>query len=450
MLIRFVVENFLSFKEETEFNMLTGNVTQHPEHVQHTKQGIDILPAAVIYGGNASGKTNLVAAMAKAQEIITKGTATKDTNFSLSKYGLSQSYSKKPTKFEFEFKTDKAIYAYGLVIDFDQVIEEWLYSISAKKKDEILFSRKGKEIEFGKKYVKNKKDKSFLENEARGLRINQPFLAEANARNISFLDDAFSWFQDRLRVIYPNSSFFAYNGSFESDKLDFINYLLSVADTNVVVALEEIDAEQMKKKNPDFRRIINDSHAQMKKIDLAFEVDNQYYFYVGYDDDGTLHGSKLVSVHADNETSEEIVFDFLVESDGTIRIIDLAPSIYESIFGNMVIIIDEIDRSMHPLLSKKLLEIFFNQRQDSNKLGQLICTTHEDLMIDKELLRPDEIWFVQKTDKGASKLYPLSEFKLWESMDIREGYLNGRFGAIPNIDNTNSDNLNIAKNAEKK
>ena len=91
--------------------MLTGNVHTHLEHVQHTKQGIDILPAAVIYGGNASGKTNLVAAMAKAKEIITKGTPTKDTNFLLPKYGLASSYAKKPTKFE--FKTDAAIYAYG-------------------------------------------------------------------------------------------------------------------------------------------------------------------------------------------------------------------------------------------------------------------------------------------------------------------------------------------------
>lgn len=452
MLIRFVIENFLSFKEETEFNMLTGNVSEHPEHVQYTEQGIDILPTAVIYGNNASGKTNLVIAMARAKEIITKGTTAKDINFSIPKYGLSHSYSNKPTKFEFEFKTDIAIYAYGLVIDYDRVIEEWLFSISAKTEDELLFSRKGKDIEFGKKYIKNKKDKSFLENEARGLRINQPFLAESNARDIGFFDDAFNWFQDRLKVIYPNSTFFEGISVFSSDKLDFINELLRIADTNTWVHLEEIDVEEMKKNNPRFKKIIDSSHARMKKNNIAFEVDNQYYFFVGYDnEEGKLSGQKLVSLYFDKETSDEINFDILVESDGTRRIIDLAPCIYGSIYDKTVFVIDEIDRSMHPLVSKKLLKTFLSERVNSDQLGQLICTTHEDLMIDKDLLRPDEIWFIQKTNEGVSKLYPLSDFKLWDSINLREGYLNGRFGAIPIIKETDSDNLNaIAKNAEKK
>jgi len=449
MLIRFVVENFKSFKEETEFNLLTGDSSAHGDHIHHTDEGIDILPISVIYGGNASGKTNLVAAIYTAKLIVTQGTNSKGAFFPVEKYALDNTYFEKPTKFEFEFKTNKHVYSYGLIINPQEVVEEWLYIILSKKTDKKLFERKGRQLIFSKDYFTNPKDLLFLENEARGLRLNQPFLTESNLRETGFFDDAYNWFNKILQIIFPLSQFSGYQ-ELSPDKLKFINQLLNIGDTNVSVNSHLMEIEQLEAVYSGVKDIIDQNSSIIQEKGYILKLGNITY-HITYDRiREKFFALKLVTYHWNENQVTQKVFEIFQESDGTKRLIDLGPGIYSSTYEDSVLIIDEIDRSMHPILSKKIIEFFLENRKKKKGTGQLICTTHEHLILDKKLLRPDEIWFVQRKDKGYSVMYPLSEFELWEEIDFQTGYLNGRFGAIPTTNSSNN-NLNaITSNAKEK
>lgn len=434
MLIRFVVENFKSFKEETEFNLLTGSIRKHPKHVHHTKQGIDILPVSIIYGGNASGKSNLMKAIFEARQLIVDGTQFKDEDLRVDKFAFDNNDSfYKPTTFEFEFNTEKEIYSYGVVFHHFEVKEEWLYSVLGEKKDKLLFERNGQNIKFAEEYMKNKKNRLFLQNEVRGLRKNQFFLTAAYMREVNFFDEAYEWFQN-LFIVFPEQKFSKLNSFYDENFLAFTNALLAVGDTGISIEIRAVDYNKLIKDNPDIREIVRNNLSTVQNHGLAIEAANKIIYNVFYNKSSKKNEVvKLVTLHP-NKDYGNTIFETYQESDGTQRLIDLAGVLYPAIYENRVVFIDEIDRSFHPLLSKKIIEIFLQKRTEINGTGQLICTTHEDLIIDMNILRPDEVWFVQKKDDGTSEIYPLSDFKIRYDIDIRRGYLGGRFGAIPAID----------------
>ena len=140
----------------------------------------------------------------------------------------------------------------------------------------------------------------------------------------------------------------------------------------------------------------------------------------------------LSPVRLDKENNE-VPFEILEESDGTQRLIDLFPMLIHLARGNAVYVIDEIERSLHSLLIKKLFDYFLNKTENTNSNSQLIATTHEVYLLDiKDIFRKDEIWFVEKDKHGQSVLYSLANTDV-ENLDLAAGYLNGRFGAIPFI-----------------
>jgi len=144
----------------------------------------------------------------------------------------------------------------------------------------------------------------------------------------------------------------------------------------------------------------------------------------------------IVKMEARKFTSAE-------ESDGTLRLMDYLPALFKVINTSEVYLVDEIERSIHPVLIKELIKKFSH---DNSTKGQLIFTTHESNLLDQDIFRPDEIWFAEKKKEGSTELYPLSEFKEHHTIDIRKGYLNGRYGAIPFLGNLRD--LNWEKYAE--
>ena len=125
-------------------------------------------------------------------------------------------------------------------------------------------------------------------------------------------------------------------------------------------------------------------------------------------------------------------FNLEEESDGTVRLLDFVPAFKNLIYSEKVYIVDEIERSIHPLLIKELIKKF---SLDKKTRGQLIFTTHESNLLDQEIFRQDEIWFVEKDLNGSTDLYSLSDFKEHKTIDIRKGYLSGRYGSIPFLGN---------------
>ena len=159
---------------------------------------------------------------------------------------------------------------------------------------------------------------------------------------------------------------------------------------------------------------------------------------VFYFENDKIIAAKLVFEHKNN-SGNSISFAYAEESDGTKRLLDYLPAFLSVILLKGVYVIDEIERSIHPLLIKELLTKF---SLDEKTKGQLIFTTHESNLLDQDILRQDEIWFAEKNKTGSTELYPLSDFKEHHTIDIRKGYLNGRYGAIPFLGNLKDLNWN--------
>lgn len=434
MLIRFNVENFLSFDKQVEFSLIANKEKRLRSHLVEAK-GISILKTGVVYGANASGKSNFVEAIKFSQEIIIEGTERVD--LSKKNYRLNKSNASKPSIFNYEFYTNNTFYSYGFAINLNQgtIIEEWLHEIG-KNKDKQIFDRsiddKGlHSIEIGLKL--NSEDKSRFDVYKKDFEKSNKllFLSEINRKSIeesesfSHFVNAYKWFQEKLTVLKTDSIFASLNLIPEDSNLsDVFEKFLNVFDTGI----EGITSE-----NIDFEKI--DMPLKFKE-ELRNELKNQPFILFEFfnkkytlhkDKNGDLIVSNIKFKHFDNN-GEPVIFDLENESEGTQRVLDFIPALYELKKNNAVFVIDEIDRSLHSKLTYEIFELFLNLSKDNQ--SQLIATTHEALLLDLNLLRRDEIWFVEKNE-GESRLYSLDEFKDRADKIIRKDYLLGRYGAIP-------------------
>ena len=267
MLIRFRVSNFLSFKDEVEFSMIPGRTKQHPNHIISGGSGrndTDLLRAGIVYGANASGKSNLVHILGFTKALVIDGVKARKpipvTPFKLDKASLGL-----PSKFEFEIRCGEKDYLYGFEIDNESVHSEWLHQIK-KTTTVLIFERKTDEkkktsVQFGNLNLEQKKDIEFLGFVARGTRANQLFLSESIDREVTYFEDVYNWF-DRLMVIYPESRF-GMDLSIDSKHTnDMVKYLEKFGtgvcgfDLQKVVAESEFPKELLKDLSLKFETIL--------------------------------------------------------------------------------------------------------------------------------------------------------------------------------------------------
>ena len=420
--------------------MVAGKTLQHKDHIvsDGKTKGLRLLTAAVIYGANASGKSNLIHAINFAKQTIVEGRGIKQ-QIVTTPFRLDLTSKAKPSKFEFEIRINDINYNYGFTINQGEVAEEWLYKIGVTTQ-KMIFERgsaddEGKSIELGSIPFVNKKDEEFLQFVAKGTRPNQLFLTETISRNVKYFEDVYNWFGEKLVVIFPSSAPLDLEHQImtdESFKTSLMNYLnlfnLGIAD----ISLKECDPKQEQAVPEGISaNIIGQLGAsKSKKSVFMAGADGQRYLFIK-SKSGDVKMLKLRTLHQIADSNEKTEFEMSDESDGTQRLIDLIPAIISLLTREKVFIIDELDRSLHPELSYKFVEMFLNNRGD--KQSQLIVTTHESALLDLDLLRRDEIWFVEKNRNGASQTYSLEEFTPRYDKDVRRGYLLGRFGAIPLI-----------------
>ncbi|MBS1249337.1 MAG: hypothetical protein MAG431_00914 [Chloroflexi bacterium] len=432
MLIRFHVSNYLSFDEEVELSMIPGKARQHSGHVVKSegRHDIDILRSALIYGANASGKSNLVKAMAFAQELIVKGTHTKDV-IPRTRFKLKGETTNIPSKFEFEFRAGERCYIYGFELDRKRIWEEWLYEIR-KTTETMLFERVTNSsgetsIKFGKIKFKDKKEEDFFDFVAMGTRPNQLFLAESVERDVQHFQHIYQWFSEKFIIIFPYSKYLALPTIWAEQDLGetFVKYLEQLGTGICGFGLSEIDPMV------EFPNELVDALFKSAKDDgksgllLGDPHGSRYLVEVG---DEELKVNKLMLRHPMANSSEDILFDIAEESDGTRRLLDLLPGLANPERKDKVFVVDELDRSLHPKLSFELIRLFLENEVPES---QLIATTHESHLLDLDLLRRDEIWFVEKDNKGASHVYSLEEYAPRYDKNIEKGYMVGRYGAIP-------------------
>lgn len=443
MLITFKVSNFLSFNANIEFSMRSGNVRELDTHMIKGKgrNSVDILKSAVIYGANASGKSNFIKAVDFAQDLIIGGFSEVLTE---NKYfRLEKNSQDKATQFEFEFKYNEKMYAYGIVISLKErkVREEWLFEL-LKTTDKAIFERKvlanGKsEIDYSNVKL-DAKTKNRFEVYQEDLKDNQFFLAEINEKNLAEIKavqafhDVFDWFKNHLTIIFPESKpqGLGLMGNDDKMRTHFCHFLklFGTGIDNIISVEKEI-------KNYFPNELLEEMLKNWDKdADFASLQNEGSFFSIIKDKNGNLQLLQLNTQRKINHSDTELInFDIDDESDGTQRMIELIPALLTLVHKNKTYLIDEIDRSLHPELSYKILKTFFANTQGIE--SQLIVSTHESSLLDLDLLRRDEIWFVEKDKNGASQMYSLEQFKPRHDKEIRKSYLQGRFGAIPFISN---------------
>ncbi len=435
VLIRFKVSNFRSILKEQELCLFPSRVRGFKDHIYQTGLNSlpDLLKAALIYGANSSGKSNIVKAIAYSKRIIISNQ--KNIQWDIPVFKLSANPMKE-TNFSYEILLDKTCFSYGFTIQDGIIIKEQLKT-STKYSESIIFSRttdgEKVNIDFKLKF-KDSEEENFHKTICKGTRNNQLFLNFINEQNPDVINktlrEVYSWFKNRLTIIFPDSKA---NGIeirlFEDKNLwDYYNNCLNFLDAGVdKLVFDKFDFDDPKFQIPNFikediRQKVQDEHV----IYTVSQPNNDTYYV--QKNDGKLKVNKIKAAHEIKGKGEFVQFDFSVESDGTNRIMDLIPMLYLLEQGNTVVI-DEIDRSFHSLISEKIFDLFF--KKTFSVPAQLIATTHDLTLLELNKFRRDEIWFIKKDDQNQSILYSLEEFKPRFDKHLRRAYLEGRFGAVP-------------------
>ncbi len=420
--------------------MLPSRFNRLPHHLLKSN-GIELLKLNALYGANGAGKSNLIHALALLRDFLIDGEMPIELITETFKFD-KESHSK-DVYIGVEFIKENVPYYYGLTLNQGIIIEEEL-QISGldKKDDQTLFLRTDKvgekeiEIIFSEEVNKDPEASlfpTFLKNEI--LERNKPVLFYMRNRQnkvFELFKNALDWFEKGLELISPTSRPSGMVLQLEKNKAfhDFAIDIMQSFNTGVIgihidtIPIEEFFGEDNKQ---EAERITADLRAKSGKAKF---LRNQYEDVVFVLEENKPLAKRILFSHS--EDNGDIKFQLSEESDGTRRLLEYLPALFSAVNKCKTYFVDEIERSIHPLLIKELIKKFSH---DSETKGQLIFSTHESNLLDQEIFRPDEIWFAEKNKQGATELYALSEFKEHHTINIRKGYLNGRYGGIPFLGN---------------
>lgn len=436
MLLRFVIENVSSFKEAVEFNTFPSSKSHSHGNHKMTCGHVTALRMSAIYGANGAGKSNLFFALRLLKTMVETETLRNISVYESLAFKLDEAYINKSSELAIEFYHNQKVYYYHIEFDRERVFLEELY-LSERTKDVELFKREGSTISMNGDYFAKGFKTQFVEVLDRLVRSDMlllSFMGKYYSAEMPFVSEAYSWFVEKLEIILPDSTIHIVPHLFDSNihfsKL--VNSMMPELKTGIsrlFVRKEELDEENIKG-NDDLLRLIKQAklhpgEPQIMKANWAGEISNVV------SEAGKVYMKTLVAVHR-MEDGKEINMAFANESDGTRRLVDYMPLFYAVTNEDKVYVVDEIERSIHPILIKSLMERLSHSEKAS---GQLVFSTHESGLLDQDIFRPDEIWFAQKDAEQATQLYPLSDFNIHKTANIENGYLNGRYGGIPFLSN---------------
>lgn len=452
MLQEFTVENFLSFKDKQTLNLQPGRGTKKKEHKVEAVKGSWVLKTAAMFGPNAGGKSNFVEAFELSKRLILIGTPP-ETPIEYRPFRLSPEKKKGDTTFTYLIMCNGKKYQYGFSYNAEQITREWLYQITRKTKY-IIFNRDTQksifEIPQLLKLNPKEKEQRYLDYFINDIPRHQLFLHEVISRNLSAnvtnIEDLLAvknWFVDTLKVLFPGTQYKQggmLNAVNDDNLKEGFEWLLNYFDTGIEgIDLKEVEFDKLGIPQ-DLQQVIRSDMSKATNADafgsLRFENDLYLITY----SDGEIKAKKLTTVHKCINDDGVEYFSLVDESDGTKRIFDYIPLILDLMQGEKVFVIDEMERSLHPVLMRKLMDLFFKYANDIST--QLIFTTHESTLMDQDILRRDEIWLMEKTKKGVSSFSRLDEkFNLRFDKELERNYLKGLFGAIPNFGSDNAISL---------
>lgn len=419
MIISFEVENYRSIHERQEISFVASNLKGCTDGIIETDAFSErrLLPALLIYGSNAAGKTNIIKALKAMIETIlfsqTKGSPD-DIIPTHRPFLLDSSSKEKPTEFEMNFILDGVRFNYGFAVLGSEVAEEWLYSYPHGTPRK-LFQREKQEFSFSR----NLKGRNAAI--ADFTRANSLYMSAAAQSNHELLSKIFNFF-DSIQI----ETSLSMTGSAAARRIkDEHNWQI---DDGVIEYLREINTGVVGFRTKD-REISEKERAILKKMGLAVklifdEVEGEVEVKTVDDVD------KIIELEHRGTDDFRTHFPIQMESAGTLRLLSALPKVLGVLRTGGLMIFDELDLSLHTLAAEKLLRMFCSKVLNPHG-AQLLTTTHDTNLMESECLRRDQIWFVEKGNDGASEIYPLTDIHTRPSDNIEKGYLQSRFGATP-------------------
>jgi hypothetical protein len=420
MILEFKVENYLSFREEQTLSFEpSADKEYESQYCVQVKEGVKVLKLGLIYGANASGKTNLLKSLDFLRKFVLRQKRDKTEPTGIIPFQFDNSYTEKPSRFELAFYLNQIKYVYSVIIDEKRVIEESLIYYPGTQ-PALFFDRrfdKEKEksvIKYGGTIDLKASDKKLIE----GLTISNSSVfsafSKANTEK-SIFDSVFNWFsEDFMQMIQPQTDLFGWTSSrLEKDDLckDFVLEVLQKADFNIsAIDIDEeeipIDEElESKISSMDMPEHLKDEILQKKMLkakDISFQ-----------------HTTKLMEKNLPRK----------LESNGTIRFYGLGGVLNKLLSSNTFLCIDEIENSLHYDLVAHFVKTFLMNSSNS----QLLFSTHDINLLNEDFLRRDTVWFADKNEFGASELYSLLDFKLHKNLSAYNAYKIGKLGAKPEL-----------------
>ncbi len=436
MLLRVEIENFLSFYEKSVFDLFPNlKKKTFASHI-YTEHAVPVLKQSAIYGANGSGKSNILQAIGFIKQFAINKNFIEEYLIKLYKYRLLEDNTN-PIKLGIEFKGEKNYYVYGFEIDIDKINEEFYISGLGKKENELIFSRSDNDVNFGKdasNEIKKATKQLLKKNKYSSLfSLNNEF----PIINDASVSDAFYWFDNNLQVLSLKRFVPNLIQMMSDDKklLDFANNIfnkIGLGVESLEIMSKNINEVFNEANSKDARLLRETINKHLKDVKEYAQVQNEKVLYTVIKE----NGEQIIKTFLFNQIGKDGYngkMEIEAQSDGTVKLLNLIPALYDLIHEECTICIDEIENSIHPALISKLIEYFANTKSK----GQLIFTTHEtELLNQQKFMRPDEVWFAEKHE-GNTKIYSLNDFKEHNTINIKNGYLEGRYGGIPFIGDLN-------------
>ena len=397
MLVNFTFKNFRSFKNEATLSMEAANIQELSGSVMKSGD-VELLPVAVIYGANSSGKSNVLKALKTMRDVLLNSVKLNPKEqLDSDPFSLDLDSLEEPTSFEIQFMLNGSRFRYGFDYTAEAIHSEWLYERRAGEREFELFLRSGDEYRVSKARFSEGIGK---QSATPSNRLFVSLVAQLNGKvSQSILD----WFAN-------------------------IDYMSGMDDDGYAgKTLEMIFFNQ--KGAEEIERFFEETNLGFAQ--LFVEPDGNY-------DDKRMKSETVHRVYDHNGIfiGERNFSTDKMESEGTKKIIEIAGPIFDAVLNGKILVVDELDAKLHPFLTRKIIGLFMDKGINTQG-AQLLFATHDTNLLNLRYLRRDQIWFTDKDKTDSTELYSLVEFKdedgnkVRNDRNIERDYINGRYGAIP-------------------
>jgi AAA15 family ATPase/GTPase len=426
MLIEFSVTNFRSIRERQTLSLVAASGKELAKTNTFSGDGAGahaLVRSAVLYGPNAAGKSNLLLAASFLRDfVLTSSIRQVDAAIQVVPFGLCAETKAQPSAFEIMFVEDGVRYHYGLELTTRRVVREWLVAYPVGKPQrwfERVFDPETESYSWtmGPHFKAERGQRELFQ---KTTRDNAAFLSTAIQLNNEQLRPVFNWFSNKLAVVtlaQPMNWFLSIQSMQDPALRPIINQIVQAGD----VGITELDLQE--------------EDVPTAPQGVQINVILPPGAVVG-SEGSKLKQIRIVAMHKQIDSDKLTSLELHEESDGTRKLLQYAGGWIKALAEGATLLIDELDGSLHPMLTKFLIGLFHDPEHNKNG-AQLVFTTHDTNLLDTNIFRRDQIWFAEKDRNSATKIYPLLDYSPRKDKDLERGYLQGRYGAIPFIGSVN-------------